>query len=250
MRWAPVLFTIAAVGCDSPKKEEAPAAVPSAAPAAVSTATEVKPPPTDKLPNLVVDTPGVNVGGDLHHAQNPEAQKKLREAVGKLPVSGKSVPVVALRTAKTGDVTALLAALFASGAADVVVRTQNRDRRDTAFPITPAKRAGKLPDCTVVAMMLKDRTAASWSIKGGVALKYPKGMAGPDLSMTYEGVSKQVKACAASTAFVVSGDESVEWGLTFDLYDKVKTTEPALPITTWVVPAETPVAGRAVKLEQ
>lgn len=249
MRWALACLALCAAGCDSPKKE-APAAPASTAPAATSAPPADPKPPADRLPSLVVDTPGVNVGGDLHHAQNPEAAKKLRDAVAKLPVSGKSVPVVALRTAKTGDVTALLAALFASGATDVPVRTQNRDRRDATFPVTPAKRAGKLPDCTVTAMMLKDRTAASWTIKGGVALKYPKGMAGPDLSMTYEGVSKQVKACAASTAFVVSGDESVEWGLTFDLYDKVKTTEPALPIATWIVPTETPVAGRAVKLEQ
>ncbi len=248
MRRALACLALVAVGCDSPKREAS--AAPASAPAVTTSAPAPSKPVEPSLPNLVVDAPGVTIGGDPHHARNPEATKKLRDAVAKLPVSGKSVPVVALRAAKTGDVTALLAALFAAGATDVPVRTQNRDRRDVTFPVTPARRAGKLADCTVVATMLKDRTAASWTIKGGVALKYPKGMAGPDLTMTYDGVSKQVKACPSSSAFVVSGDESVEWGLTFDLFDKVKTTEPALPITTWIVPAETPVAGRAVKLEQ
>ncbi|MCC6647820.1 MAG: hypothetical protein IT374_19915 [Polyangiaceae bacterium] len=250
MRWSLACLAVAAVGCDSPKSE-APSA-PSAAPA-VTSAPAAAPAPSaspPRLPNLVVDTPGVNVGGEPHHAQNPEATKRLRDAVAKLPVSGKDVPVVALRGAKTGDVTALLGALFAAGATGAEVRTQNRDRRDTLFSVTPPKRAGKLPECTVAAMMLKDRTAASWTLRGGVALKYPRGMAGPDLTLTFEGVAKQVKACAASTALVVSGDPSVEWGLTFDLYDKLKTTEPALPITTWIVPAEAPVAGRAVRLEQ
>lgn len=248
----PLLATLAiAPGCDD-KKNAPTEATPSpggatAAPSAAPKRAETAAPASDKLPSIVVDSPGVSIAGDTATATTPEGAKKVRDLVAKLKVEGKSVPVVALRGARTPDVAVTVDALGAGGATEVVLRTQDRSRKDATLKVTPEKKAGKLADCTVVAMVLKDRTTASWTLKGGVALKYSKGMAGPDLSMTFDGVTKQVNACA-STAFAFSGDDSVEWGLTFDLVTKIATAEPPLKPTTWVLLREAPVAGRPVKV--
>jgi hypothetical protein len=80
-----------------------------------------------------------------------------------------------------------------------------------------------------------------------MAIKFPKGMAGPDLTATLDGVTKQVNGCA-STSLVFSGDDNIDWGLTFDLVDKIARAQPPLKITTYVLPQEAAVPGRAVKL--
>ena len=240
-RWgAGVALVVAAatiVGCDEKKALVAPAA-----PAASKAPEPAKPPPERPI-EVTVDAEGTLVGGE--RAAGAEGARKMRELVARLDLKGKTPMVTALRGAKAGDVTALVAALAAGGASEVAIRTQDRSKRDTIRKMTPDTKAGKLAECTVAVTVQKDRTTASWPIRGGVATRYAKGMAGPDLSMTLEGVKKQVAACT-STAMVLSGDDGVDWGLVFDVSDRVLAEDPPLKITTWVLAREALVAGHAV----
>lgn len=238
-----LLAVVAALAaCDEKKDSSSPAAPASAPPKETPKAA----PPTDRPIDITVDAEGFLVAGD--RAAGAEGQRKMRELVAKLELKGKPPTVIALRSAKAGDVAALFGALAGVGATDVTVRTQDRSKKDVTRTMIADSKAGKLQDCTVALMVQKDRTTASWPIRGGMATRYAKGMAGPDLSMTLEGVKKQVAACTSS-AMVLSGDDSVEWGLVFDLSQMATTADPPLKITTFVVAHEALTAGRKVPLE-
>jgi hypothetical protein len=245
------LFLLAAMGastglggCDD--KKETPAARPAAASASAQPEAP-PPPPADKIPDISVDNQGLYMGGERVVLSAPDGPRRLKETVGKYKLDGKSVVIVALRVARTPEVSAVVKALADAGVADLTLRTQDRAKHDTNLKILPEKKLGKLPECTVVTMMLKDRTTASWSIRGGTAIKYPKGMAGPDMSQTLEGVTKQVNACP-STTLLFAGDDTIEWGLTFDLATKVSMAEPPLKIVSYGLLTTAPVAGRPVKV--
>ena len=231
-------------GCED--KKETPAPKPLAASASAQPEAPPVPPP-DKVPDVSVDNQGLYMGGERVVLSAPDGPKRLKETVGKYKLEGKSVTIVALRVARTPEVASVAKALSDAGVADLTVRTQDRARHDTNLKIIPEKKFGKLPECTVVTMMLKDRTTASWSIRGGIATKYPKGMAGPDMSKTLEGITGQVNSCA-STTLLFSGDDSVEWGLTFDLATKVSMAEPPLKIVSYGLLSAAPIAGRPVKV--
>lgn len=253
------LVSLSVAGCDDrdraakggggapPEKtgvEKPPAAPTGSADDAAKKAT---PAPTDKLPDITVDNLGVYLGGERVDLKAQDGAKKLKEVVAKHRFDAKSPVVVALRAARAPDVSATVNALGDAGASEVLVKTQDRARKDEQLRVVPEARAGKLADCTVTLAMLKDRTTASWPVRGATATKYPKGMAGPDLSLTLEGVTKMVNACP-STSMVFAGDDSVDWGLTFDMITRVSTASPALKITSYVLPRAAPVAGHAVKL--
>jgi len=238
---------LVAWGCD--EKKEQPA-VKSAEPVAASAEPPPAPkPPPDRVPDVSVDNQGLYMGGERANLKEQDGAKKLAEIVAKYPITGKTVAVSAMRTARTPDVAAVVHALAERGAAEIVLKSQDRARKDTTLKLTPEKKLGKVADCTVTTTMLKDRTTASWHMRGGGAIKYPRGMAGPDMSLTLDGITKQVNGCS-STVLLFSGDDSVEWGLTFDLAEIVATAQPPLKITTYTLLHEAPVAGRAVKLAQ
>lgn len=242
--FAVALALASLVACDEKKETPAPstaAPVVSAAPPS----SEAARPSSDRPIVILVDAEGTQIGGD--RATGPEGPRKMRELVAKLEVKGKMPTVLASRTAKATDVQAVVAALAAQGVTEVAIRTPDRSKKDSTRAIVPDTKAGKLADCTVAAVVQKDRTTASWPIRGGVATKYAKGMAGPDLSMTLEGLRKQVAACT-STAMVLAGDEGVEWGLVFDISDRVVTADPPLKIASWVLAREPLVAGRIVRI--
>jgi biopolymer transport protein ExbD len=219
-----------------------------AGPASASaTAVEPPPPNPDKVPQIVVDAQGAYVGGERANLSLADGAKRLRELLGTFRLTGKSVTVVALRNARTPDVATVVSAVGAAGVADVSVRTQDRTKKDFTLKVVPDEKAGKLPDCTVVAMVMKDRSTTSWAIRGQTAIRYSKGMAGPDLSSTVEGVQKQVHGCTSS-AIAISGDDVVEWGLTFDLAERLVNADPPLKTSTVVLLKEAPVAGRPVKV--
>jgi hypothetical protein len=238
-----VAIVAALAACDE-KKDTTSAAPGAASSAPVKEAPEA--PAVDRAVEITVDGEGFLVAGD--RASGGERLAKMRELVGKVDLKGKPPVVVALRSAKAGDVAALFGALAGVGATEVSVRTQDRSKKDVSRAMVPDTKAGKLADCTVALMVQKDRTTASWPIRGGMATRYAKGMAGPDLSMTLEGVKKQVAACT-STAMVISGDDGVEWGLVFDLSQMATTADPPLKVSSFVVAHEALTAGRKVTLD-
>lgn len=235
-------------GCDDKKKEQLVEKV--AGPSASNTEPPAPPkPPPDRVPDISVDNQGLYMGGERATLTAQDGPKKLAEIVGKYTLAGKTVALSAMRGARTPDVASVVHALAERGASEIIVRTQDRTKKDVSLKLIPEKKLGKVPECTVAAMMLKDRTTASWPMRGGTATKYPRGMAGPDMSLTLEGMTKQINGCT-STALLFSGDDSVEWGLTFDLAQNIATAQPPLKITSYTLLHEAPVAGRAIKLSQ
>ncbi|MCA9584445.1 MAG: hypothetical protein KC657_03720, partial [Myxococcales bacterium] len=104
-------------------------------------------------------------------------------------------------------------------------------------------------DCSAVGFIGKDSSISAWTVSGGTATRYARGMAGPDLTLGSAGVRKVAGACDAS-AWVVSADETVTWGLVVDLVSAVRSPGDAgvMRAQTLIVPSEAPVPGRKVKL--
>jgi biopolymer transport protein ExbD len=237
---------LSACGDDDGKKKLVEKVTASAS-ASAAAAASVAPPDPNKLPVIKIDLNGVAyLGGERVELKLPDASQKLEEVLSKYNLEGKSLPVTAYREARTGDVMRVLAAIGARGVSDFTLHTTDRDHKDKALTFVPEKAAGKLADCTVAATVSKERYTSSWAIRGGTATKYAKGMAGPDMTQTLAGMTKQINGCD-STFVVVAGHESVEWALTFDLANLVATAQPPLKIQKFVLPKETPTAGQPFK---
>jgi hypothetical protein len=86
-------------------------------------------------------------------------------------------------------------------------------------------------------------------MRGGTALKYTKGLAGPDVSAALVGLTEQMKPCNSSH-WGLTGEENVNWGFVFDLGTAVANELPPLRATNAVLLREPPVAGRPVVLAQ
>lgn len=236
-------------GCD-----DKPA--PGSSPPAATPTTPAAPPPTkpasvtkESTPDVLVDELGPLLGSERIDVNAKDWPTRLDAAAAKLGVSQKSVPLNAARNAKTQYVAAVVDALGAAGAVQVEVKTPGRSSANAVLKLTPERAVSPAaaPDCAAVAMVRKDSTSAVWRLKGGVASKFSKGFAGPDLSMTMDGLTKTIDPCPAS-AWFFSADDNVIWGLTFDLGVAVATANPPTKATINVLLHEAPVAGRAVKL--
>jgi hypothetical protein len=241
------LSACTALACDD--KPATPGSSTPATTTPAASASAAPKPVAPKVPDVLVDEGGAYIGGERVDFKAPDGAKKLAAIMEKhaAVLAGKDVTLTALRAAKTPDVVRTVSAL-AEKAKTLHVKTQNRDKKDATITVVPDDKAGQLPDCTVTMMVLKDRATASWHIRGGVATKYAKGMAGPDMSQTAEGVAKQWKTCAAGTALVLAGDDSVEWGLVFDLSQMADPRTTPEADRVFVLPRTTPIAGRAVKI--
>jgi hypothetical protein len=235
-----------AMGCDD--KPAPTKATPEPTSATTSTAAASPKPPPDPLAGLTVDELGLYLQSRRVDMAAKDAESKLRAIVGELPVKQKAVPVSATRNAKTQHVGALARALGEAGAIEIDVKTPDRTGAEKVLKLLPEEIAGmQLPDCAVVAMIKKDNTSAVWRLKGGTATKFSKGLGGPDMSMTYDGMKDQMGSCAANH-WLLAGEENVIWGLVFDLGQIVAKADPPPKATNAVLVYEAPVAGRAVQL--
>jgi hypothetical protein len=146
-------------------------------------------------------------------------------------------------------VAALVSALGDVGAAQVDVTSPTRMGEKTAvLKLLPEQRAAtQVPECSVIGMIKKDNSSAIWHMRGGTALKFVKGLAGPDMSAALVGLTDQMKPCHSSY-WVLTGEENVNWGFVFDLGTAVATADPPTRANTAVLLREAPVAGRAVVL--
>jgi len=162
-------------------------------------------------------------------------------------IEGKEVRCSADRPVKPAYVATMLDALGALGAVKALVRTSTRSDFPAEVGFVSLDRARSAPPCSVVAMITEDRGSAVWSLKGGVAGKRGKGMAGPDLTLTGETVTTHAKQCPDSHTLFVAGASGVEWGLVYDLAASTKTL-PKAYFTDVAVLAVPPVPGRPVDL--
>jgi hypothetical protein len=233
-------------GCDDKPAVSKTSTEPS--PAAMTAAPAAPKPPPDPLAGLVVDELGLYLQTHRIDMAAKDADAKLKATIAELPIKQKAVPVEASRNAKTQHVGALARALGEAGAIEIDVKTPDRTGAPTVLKLLPEEIAGaQVPDCAVVAMIKKDNTSAVWRVKGGTATKFSKGLGGPDMSMTYDGMKDQMGSCAASH-WLLAGEENVIWGLVFDLGQIVAKADPPPKATNAVFVYEAPVAGRAVQI--
>ncbi len=198
-------------------------------------------------PDFEIDSIGAKVGFERTMTDKPEGLEKLRSELGKQKeyVQGKDILLVVDRQAKRPWVVSMLQELFKAGAQSVKIKTETREGYPSELKFVPESEAANAPGCSAVGMILDDRSTAVWKLAGGTASRRQKGMAGPDLSMTQETLERVGRQCKNSNSFFVSGAESVEWGLIYDLaassqrLDKVKFDQVVLL-------DEVPTPGHAV----
>jgi hypothetical protein len=244
-RFAPLLALVGALGCDDPPKP-APAAT---AAATTEPAPSPRPAKPTLPPTIALDTGGALVAGSRVTLDGAGAAERLK---GELEqhrefLEKKEVRVSAERKVKPVYVSAMLAGLGAIGATRVLVRTSTRSDFPTEVGFLPPDAAKAAPRCSVIGMILADRSTAVWHLQGGVAGRRGKGMAGPDLTLTGETIRKQAKSCKESSVLFVAGAEGVEWGLVYDLAASSKTFGSVFFSDAALVSAP-PVPGRPVEL--
>jgi biopolymer transport protein ExbD len=208
------------------------------------------PPKQEGPPEFVVAAEGPKVGWTYIMLDKPEGKQKLKDEIAAASkfVSGKEVPVRVDRNAKLAYVAEMLQALFDAGATADVVSTDTRTEFPKSVKFLSRNQTPPPPACSVVAKVLSERRNAVWTLKGGTAVKSPKGLAGPDLSMTAESLENAAKRCKDSDFVLVSADDDVEWGLVYDLAAASQTLEKThLGKVVLVHPG--PTAGRPVKLD-
>lgn len=216
----------------------------------------VEPPPIKEAPKLqgppefVVGNDGPKIGWTYILIDKPDGKQKLADEIEKNKqfVSGTSVKLRADRQAKLLHVAAMLDALANGGATDVVVTTETRTEFPKSVAFAPKSAGKSAASCSVVAKVLSERRNAVWSLKGGTAVRSPKGLAGPDMAMTEDSVAAAANRCKESQTVFVSGDEDVEWGLVYDLAAATQSLEKA-KFAKVVLLVPPPTAGRPVKVD-
>jgi biopolymer transport protein ExbD len=216
----------------------------------------VEPPPITETPKpkgppeMTVSQEGPKVGWTYILLDKPDGKQKLTDqiAANKEFVSGKDVPLRADRQSKLSHVAAMVRALADGGATSIVVSTETRPEFPKTVKFLPPSAGKSAPSCSVVTKVLTERRNAVWSLKGGTAVKSPKGLAGPDMAMTEDSVEAAARRCKDSDFVFVSADEDVEWGLVYDLAAATQSLEKA-KVGRVVLVEPAPVAGRPVKLD-
>jgi len=208
-----------------------------------------EPPKPKGPPDLTVSQEGPKVGWTYVMLDKPDGKQKLANEIGanKEYVSGKDVTVRADRNSKLAHVAAMIDALADGGATSITVSTETRTEFPKTVKFSPPAAGKSAPACSVVAKVLSERRNAVWSLKGGTAVKSPKGLAGPDMAMTGDSLDAAARRCKDSDFVFVSADDDVEWGLVYDLAAATQTLEKA-KLGHVVLLEPSPVAGRPVKL--
>ncbi|MBM4361792.1 MAG: hypothetical protein FJ104_03855 [Deltaproteobacteria bacterium] len=216
----------------------------------------VEPPPMKEAPKpegppeFSVAADGPKVGYSYLMLGKPEGKEKLASAIREheAHVRGKTVPLRVDRKARLAEVAEVMRALETGGAAAVSVSTDTRPEFPRSVAFAPRATASSARDCSVVAKVLSERKNAVWSVRGGTAVRSPKGLAGPDMAMTGESLANAARRCKDSSFVFVSADPDVEWGLVYDLAAATQVLE-KVKLDKVVLLEPSPTAGRPVKLD-
>ena len=242
-------FALAAptlAACDDSPKNGAASSATASAPASAAAAPTQRPKLTS-MPDILVDNDSPYIGGQRVKMGEADTADKLAKIVKGLPINGNPVTIRADRKAKASHVSAVVEALGAAGAPKVTIKTDGRNDLPKELTVTPESRVTTAPACSNVVSVLKDFSTAVWSLKGGLAKKQRKGLAGPDFSHTGETLEKSLAACDSSYAFF-QGDDTVGWESIFNLAGTVQISDKKKRVDTLVLLHEDPVAGRPVSL--
>jgi hypothetical protein len=219
----------------------------------VVSADPPRPKPPER-PMIVLDDVAVSINGVRFELAQPDLEGRVTAALaGKPMIENEEVEVHVVRLVKTPRVVSLASAIKAAKAKGLVVKTAGRDNQVADLPLAWPSSA---PDCSAVGFIGKDRAISAWPVGGGAGQgRFAKGMAGPDMTLGTQGVRKLALGCESSTWFF-SAEESVEWGLAFDLAMLVRKGDPSIKgpegnparATTTVLLFDRPVPGRKVDL--
>jgi hypothetical protein len=241
---AVLVVAAGSAACDEPEK-----AKPAASATATPEPTPTPPPKPTLPPTLSVDTSGALVAGTRVTLDGTGAPERLKTELAQHRefIEGKEVRCSAERKVKPAHVATMVDAIGTLGATRVLVRTSTRSEFPAEVGFISLEKARAAPPCSIVAMITDDRGSAVWSIKGGVAGKRGKGMAGPDLTLTAETLTTHAKKCPESQFLFVGGAPGVEWGLVYDLAASTRTL-PKAYFTDATVLGVSPVPGHPVEL--
>lgn len=243
---ATLLLIFGLVGCDDEPAPKNPFEPPPDQPK--------KPPPYEpkaestSVPDLAIDTIGPKVGFTRIAFQHPDAKERLAEELAQVKnrLVGKEPRLRVDRKAKRDWVVAYLTELGRMDFARVVVVTETREEYSHELTFTPDRKLGSPPACSPVAMILSDRSTAVWKLSGGAAGRRPRGMAGPDLSMTGDTLERVAKACKGPRVLLVSAGAEIEWGLLYDLAASSRVLGVHFEAVSLL--SEEPVPGHPVEL--
>ena len=240
----PVLvLAFASAGCDEPKNSPTTASAKPAEPMPTA------PPKPKGPPQFVVDNIGAKVGFSRILLDKPEGPGQLEKelAENKSYIDGKDVELKADRKSKMKAVVTMMSALAKDGATTITIETETRKEYPGKLKFTPQSLVKNPEPCSVVTMVLDDRSSAVWRLSGTTAIRHSKGLAGPDLSTTGDTIKRIAKGCPKSSTVFVSAADDIEWGLTYDLAASTQKLE-KVKLDTVVLLKEPPVAGRKVEL--
>lgn len=236
----PAAFAIVCtlVACDDKPKESAK----DAAPVVIATASASATPPKEpESTTISMDDAAITINGSRVPFEGAEPRVRIATELGGKPkIAGEAVPLVVMRPAKASKVAIAVAALKDAKAKSVVIRGQKRDGQMAELPVS----FGATAPCVAAASIGKDVAINVWTIGGTTARRFAKGMAGPDLTLGSEGFRKAIAACETKVA-VVTADESVTWGLVYDLALTTKEDpDPKTKDVTFALTTDAAVAGR------
>jgi hypothetical protein len=243
--WAYVIAAgLWAMGCDDAKPKAMDAPAQPATPASSVPSPPATPPPPH-APDILVDDTGCTINGEAFTGAPAEWRDRVVAFLsGKPLVAGQPVEVSVMRDAKMPKIEAALVALKRAKAKSVIVHTPTREQTMGTLELTLTH--GALTDCTAVAMIEHDVAVGLWGIGGGTAQRFPHGLAGPDLTLGTEALKKRAAGCDSSS-WVLGADDSITWGLAFDLAMRAKAaTDGAAPIraTSVILATTAPTPGR------
>ena len=205
------------------------------------------PPATPAKPAPITVEPGAfALGPERVLASDPDPVGRLVALLSTRPdVDGAVVDFEARRAAKPSLVVTMLTALKKAKAKGATAHTETRDKTMGALEITFLTAAPS--DCTTVALIGKDGGILVWPVGGGTAKRYSRGFAGPDMTLGTEGVRAAAARCE-SPVLLVGAEETMSWGLVYDLAAISKAGGSLKPTQVAVVPGTT-VAGRKVTFD-
>lgn len=157
-------------------------------------------------------------------------------------VLGRTLEVDALRDTTMAHFALAVEALQRAAAAGLRVKTAKRDH--TVGTLSVALDHANPPPCTAAAMIDKKNSVLVWPAGGAVAQRFTHGFAGPDITLGSAALAKLAGSCGAPFYFV-AGDDSITWGVVFDLALATSQTVGFRPKSA-VVLTKTPVPGRKI----
>lgn len=240
MKTRVLLLLLVGSACD----QKTPPPPPPVEAAVTSTASAAPEPP--RPPLVTVDDGSVVVSGDKVAFGGADAKGRIAGLLESKPlVAGQTLEVDALRDTTMAHFAIAIAALRDAKVAAAKVKTSKRDQSvgtlDVAIEHAPP------PACAAVAMVAKDNSIEVWPYGGAVAQRFTHGFAGPDITLGSAALVKRAGDCNAPNDFV-SGDDSIKWGVVFDLALAAAQT-PGFKPKSAVVLTKPPVPGRKVSEE-